>query len=134
MRNLAKDPAYKPLLDDMVAQLRELEKERMGPVKFPFYGGASLDQAIRPDPIGRPVTPLDQINTGPSPIAGIPGAYVQLPFGDLHIERSVYEDRGIEHLPQTADESRTMAEARARTRAAMLCELTPTLAPPGKGR
>ena len=35
LRNLAADPAYKPLLDDMLVRLRELEKERLGPVKVP---------------------------------------------------------------------------------------------------
>ena len=134
LRNLARDPAYKSLLDDMVARLRELEKERMSPVKFPYYGPASLDQPLRPDPIGRPETPLDQIITGPSPVAGIPGAYVQLPFGDIHLERSVYENSGVEQLPQTADQSRSAAENRARLRASMLCELTVTATPPGKGR
>jgi hypothetical protein len=106
----------------------------MGPVKFPYYGAASLIQPLRPDPLGRPETPLDQIIAGPSPVAGIPGSYVQLPFGDIHLERSVYENSGLEHLPQTADQSRSMAEARARLRASMLCELTVTAAPPGKGR
>ena len=63
--------------------------------------------------------------SAPSPVAGLPGAYVQLPFGDPHLERRVYEAGGGERLPQTADESRAMAEARARQRAAMLCELGP---------
>jgi len=37
LRNLAHDPAYKPLLDDMLARLHELEKERLGPVKVAYY-------------------------------------------------------------------------------------------------
>ena len=54
LRNLAHDPAYKPLLDDMLARLRELEHERLGPVEVPHYGGASLLEPLRPDPLGRP--------------------------------------------------------------------------------
>ena len=123
LRNLAADPAYKPLLDDMLARLRELEKERLGPVEVPHYGDASLIEPLRPDPLGRPETPLADAEPGPSPVEGVPGAYVQLPFGDPHLERRVYEAGGSERLPQTADDSRALAEARARLRAAMLCEL-----------
>jgi arylsulfatase len=131
LRNLAGDPAYKPLLDDMVARLRELEQERMGPVEIPARGNASLIEPLRPAPIGRRETPLAEQPSGPSPVAGLPGAYVQLPVGDPHLERRVYEAGGDERLPQTADSSRAMAEARARQRAAMLCELGPA---PARGR
>jgi arylsulfatase A-like enzyme len=128
LRNLARDPAYKPLLDDLLVRLRELEHERMGPVKVPDYGNASLTEPLRPDPLGRPETPLADQQPGPSPVAGLPGAYVQLPVGDPHLERRVYEAGGNERAPQTADASRAMAEARAKQRAVMLCELGP--APP----
>ena len=112
LRNLADDPAYKPLLDDLLARLHELEKERFAPVEVPDYGGASLIEPIRPDPIGRP---RDADSDGiRSPVEGLPGAYVQLPFGDPHLERRVYEAGGVERVPQTADESRAAAEARAR--------------------
>ena len=131
LRNLAGDPAYASLLQDLLARLRELEDERLSPVEVPAYGGASLIEPLRPDPIGRPETPLAERENAPSPVAGAPGAYVQLPFGDPHLERRVYENGGGERLPQTADESRAMAEARARHRAAMLCELGPS---PAGGR
>jgi len=73
LRNLANDPAYKPLLDDMLARLRELEHERMGKLEIPAYGGPSLIEPIRqPDPLGGSETP--QIALGPSPAAGLPGA------------------------------------------------------------
>jgi arylsulfatase len=130
LRNLAADRAYKPLLKDMLAVLAELERKRLGPVKVPKYGDPSLLEPIAEDPLGRPVTVLSQLQAG-SPVAGAPGAYVQLPIGDPHLEQRVYEDSGGERLPLTADESRGMAEARARARAAMLCELGP---PPRGGR
>jgi arylsulfatase len=123
LRNLAADPAYKPLLRDLLARLRELEEERFAPVEVPHYGDASLVEALRPDPIGRPEGPLSGREALPSPVAGLPGAYVQLPVGDPHLERRVYEQGGDERLPLTADASRAQAEARARVRAAMLCEL-----------
>ena len=132
LRNLARDPSYKSLLDDLLVRLRELETERMGPVEVPAYGGASLVEGLRPDPLGRPETPLAQQQGGPSPVAGAPGAYVQLPVGDPHLEQRVYEDGGGERVPQTADESRRAAEARARHRAAMLCELGPAPARGGR--
>jgi hypothetical protein len=127
LRNLARDPAYKPLLDDMLARLRELEEDRLGPVEVPHYGNPSLLEPLRPDPIGRPETPLENQQPGPSPVAGLPGAYVQLPIRDPHLERSVYEGTDGRR-PQTADASRELAEARARVRASMLCELKPEVA------
>ncbi|HYF25038.1 MAG TPA: sulfatase-like hydrolase/transferase [Baekduia sp.] len=125
LRNLARDPAYRPLLDDLLARLGELEQERFAAVEVPEIGDPSLIEPIRPHPIGRPQTPLANSESGPSPVAGAPGAYVQLPFGDPHFERRVYEKGGGERVPQTADASRAMAEARARHRAVMLCELGP---------
>jgi hypothetical protein len=125
LRNLARDRAYKPLLDDMLARLRELEKERLSPVKVPYYGNASLVEALRPDPIGRPETPLAQQPSMPSAVEGIPGAYVQLPIGDPHLVDKIYETGGKTRLPQTADASRALAESRAAARASMLCELGP---------
>ena len=128
LRNLAVDPAYKPLLDDMLAVLAELEVKRLGPVKVPDYGDPSLFEGLSEnDPVGHPNS---QTDPSPSPVAGLPGAYVQLPLGDPHLEQRVYEDSGGERLPLTADESREMAEARAKARAAMLCELGPA---PGGG-
>jgi arylsulfatase A-like enzyme len=125
LRNLAVDPAYKPLLDDMLARLRELEHERLSPVDVPHYGPASLIEPIRKDPLGRPITPLAGVNSGPSPVEGIPGAYVQLPFGDEQLLNRVYDGSSSVRLPRTADASRKMAEARALNRASMLCELGP---------
>jgi hypothetical protein len=61
----------------------------------------------------------------PSAVEGIPGAYVQLPLGDPHLLDAVYEKGGSGRVPQTADASRALAEARAATRAKMLCELGP---------
>ncbi|HEX6388413.1 MAG TPA: sulfatase-like hydrolase/transferase, partial [Solirubrobacteraceae bacterium] len=125
LRNLARDPAYKSLLDDLRARLHDLEKERLSPVEVPSYGKPSLIEGFRPDPIGRPETPLAGQPGSPSPVEGLPGAYVQLPIGDPHILDSVYEQGGKGRVPQTADESRARAEARAAARAAMLCELGP---------
>lgn len=125
LRNLANDPAHRSLRDDLLARLHDLEKERFGPVQVPLSGQPSTIEALRPDPYGRPETPLAERPSSPSPVEGLPGAYVQLPIGDPHLERRVYEAGGEERLPQTADESRAMAEARARHRAAMLCELGP---------
>jgi arylsulfatase len=131
LRNLARDPAYRPLLDELLGRLRELEEERLSPVEVPSYGAASLVEPLRPDPIGRPETPLADRESTPSPVAGLPGAYVQLPFEDPHLERRVYENGG-RRRPRTADASRAMAEARARHRAAMLCELEPVHLPGGR--
>ncbi len=125
LNNLAKDPAYKPLLDDMLARLHDLEKERLSPVEVPYYGNASLIEGLRPDPIGRPETPLSEMPSSPSPVEGLPGAYVQLPVGNPHLLDAVYETGGKMRLPQTADESRAYAEARAAARASMLCQLGP---------
>jgi arylsulfatase A-like enzyme len=126
LRNLAVDPAYKPLLSDLLARLHDLERERLGPVKVPDYGSPSLVEPLRPDPLGRPQTPLSNQQPQPSPVEGLPGAYVQLPIGDPHLERAVYETNGSDgRVPQTADASRAMAEARATQRATMLCELGP---------
>ncbi len=124
LRNLAADKAYKPLLDDLLAQLHDLEKERLSPVKVPSYGDASLIEILRPDPLGRPPY-LNALQQNPSPVEGVPGAYVQLPIGDPHILDTVYDGTSSGKLPQTADESREAAEARAKFRAAMLCELGP---------
>jgi hypothetical protein len=132
LRNLARDAAYKPLLDDLLARLRELEDDRLGKVEVPAYGEASLIEPLRPDPLGRPQTPASQQASQPSPVEGVPGAYVQLPLSDPHLERRVYEsDRS--RAPQTQDESRALAEARARVRASMLCELTPATPRKSKG-
>jgi arylsulfatase A-like enzyme len=132
LRNLARDPAYKPLLDDLLARLRELETERLGPVTVPHYGGASLTEPLRPDPLGRPQTPAESLQTAPSPVEGLPGAYVQLPIADPQLTRRVYETDGG-RAPKTQDRSRALAEARAATRAAMLCELTPATPRRSKG-
>jgi arylsulfatase len=124
LRNLAVDPAYKPLLNDLVARLHDLEKERLGPVHVPLDGDPSLVEPIRPDPYGRPDS--NQPSTA-SPVEGIPGAYVQAPFGDPQLLAQIYDGTGGDRLPQTADASRAMAEARALNRASMLCELGPAL-------
>jgi arylsulfatase len=125
LRNLARDPAYKPLLNDMLARLRELEDVRFAKVEVPAYGDASLTEPLRPDPLGRPQTPMSGNEPGPSPVEGVPGAYVQLPINDPHIEGRVYEGGDNGNAPQTGDDSRAGAEERARFRAAMLCELGP---------
>ncbi len=125
LRNLANDPAYKPLLNDMVSRLRELEDERLRPVKVPLSGQASLIETIRPDPYGRPESDQEPMS---SPVEGVPGAYVQLPIGDPHVLEAVYDGTSGKRLPQSADQSRADAEARARVRATMLCELGPPAA------
>lgn len=123
LRNLAGEAAYKPLLDDLIARLRELEHERFSPVHVPAYGAASLIEPLRPDPLGRPDSGKPY---SLSPVEGVPGAYVQLPVGDPHLlDQAVYEGTGSGRLPRTADESRESAEARAMLRASMLCELGP---------
>jgi arylsulfatase A-like enzyme len=122
LRNLAADPAYKPLLEDMLVRLRELETERLGPVEVPLHGDASIVEPLRPDPLGRPETALAESESRPSPVEGVPGAYVQLPLSDPHLERRVYESGGGRD-PKAQDSSRELAEARARIRASMLCEL-----------
>jgi arylsulfatase A-like enzyme len=132
LRNLAADPAYRPLLEDMLVRLRELETDRLGPVEVPYYGSASVIEPLRPDPLGRPETAAANAASQPSPVEGVPGAYVQLPLSDPHLERRVYEDAGGRD-PKTRDRTRELAEARARTRAAMLCELTPDTPPRSKG-
>jgi len=129
LRNLARDPGYRSLFKDLLARLHELEAERLGPVHVPAYGGPSLIEPLRPDPLGRPQTPAENLPSSPSPVEGVPGAYVQLPIDDPQLTRRVYEgDSG--RAPKAQDRSRRLAEARAATRAAMLCELTP--AAPGQ--
>ena len=118
LRNLARDPAYKPLLDDMLARLRELENERLGPVEVPALRRRVADRAAAPRP-DRPAR--DAARRAASRrrrrSRACPAPTSSCPFGDPHLERRVYESGGGERLPQTADESRAMAEARARQRA-----------------
>jgi arylsulfatase A-like enzyme len=130
LRNLAGDPAYAPLLHDMLARLRELEDDRLAPVEVTPYGDASLIEALRADPLGRP--PIHGNDPQPSPVEGVPGAYVQAPFGDATVLNRVYDGGGADRGPITAAGTREMAEARARVRATMLCELGPAPKRPGR--
>ncbi len=123
LRNLASDRAYKPLLDDLLARLHDLERERFAKVPIPLDGDPSIIEPIRPDPYGRPSSTAPSTS---SPVEGVPGAYVQLPVGDPHLlDKAVYDGTGGTRPPQTADASRENAEARALLRASMLCELGP---------
>ena len=63
LRNLADDPAYRSLRDDLLARLHELEEERMGPVEVPHYGRPSLFEPLRRDRIGRPRTPFSAMKS-----------------------------------------------------------------------
>ncbi|MEA2166891.1 MAG: hypothetical protein QOF76_191 [Solirubrobacteraceae bacterium] len=125
LRNLARDAAYKPLLGDMIVRLRELEDEHFSPVEVPAYGNPSLIEIIRPDPLGRPQTVLTPLESGTTGAAGGPGNYTQLPIEDPHVTDRVFEGADTGRPPATADDSRANAEARARFRASMLCELGP---------
>jgi len=87
---------------------------------------------LPPNPLGRPQTPAEQQQSAPSPVAGAPGSYQQLPIGDPQLTGRVYEQPGDGRAPQTADASRAAAEARALARAAMLCELGPMAKAPAR--
>ena len=122
-----------PMMRHGIRQMLELEDD------FEIVGEAShgeealtLIEPLRPDPLGRPQTPASQQAGQPSPVEGVPGAYVQLPLSDPHVDRRVYESDRT-RAPQTQDQSRELAEARARVRASMLCELTPATPRRSKG-
>ena len=88
------------------------------PVEVPGLRQASLHRAAAPDPIGRPETPLAELDTGGSPVAGLPGAYVQLPIGDPHLERA--STRRRRRQAPAADRRRVARAGRGARRAPRL--------------
>jgi arylsulfatase len=126
LRNLARDPAHAALVADLHAWLIELESERFAALTIPRYGtGGGFP--LPKDPIGNPVLPvLKDMSSEPREVrTGRPGAYVQLPVENPHLERLVYRDLEPRALSKRRELTRAMAEARAANRAAMLCQLHP---------
>ncbi len=77
IRNLANDPGYAALRDELLAHLYEREKAVWSPVKLPAYGAG--------EPITElPVVPNAGLTQGgipsPWPNVGVPGSYVTVPI------------------------------------------------------
>lgn len=113
LRNLAADRAYGPLVDELLAWLREVERDRHAPLELPRYGPPGMP-LVGDDPIGHPDIPVlrDLPNEPLAVRTGRPGSYVQLPFEDPRVYRALYDGR-------------FGPNAHALRRAAHLCELTP---------
>ena len=114
--------------------LAELERKRLGPVEVPALRRpprcSSRSATTRSAGRRRPSPQLERRR---SPVAGLPGAYVQLPIGDPHLEQRVYEDSGGERLP--ADRRRVAGDGRGpRPRSAPRCSASSARSPRGAMR
>jgi arylsulfatase len=131
LRNLANDPAYKPLLADLHAWQLDLEKHRYDKVELPAKGGHSIvEELFGANPVGNPQIP--GVSSGPSDPpdvrTGGPGFYLQVPVEDPGLGDLIYEASGGTTQSRAAkvrEAARARAEARARLRATMLCDLEP---------
>ncbi len=99
-----RDPPTSRCSTDLLARLRELEDGAAGPGR-----GARLRRRVARSSRCAPTrsagreTALERADEPARRRSrALPGAYVQLPFGDPHLERRVYEGGGGERAPQTA--------------------------------
>lgn len=132
LRNLAGDPAYRSLTQDLLAGLYDAEAVRFQRLEIPAYGGDDALAALRRDPLGHPDLPgLRDLDNSPKEVTtGRPGAYVQIPVEEPRVTRYVYgggENRSAR--VRQAARTRAEVEAQAAQRASMLCELAPSKAP-----
>jgi hypothetical protein len=88
VRNLANDPGYGSLRDDLRAFLAEREKAKFGPVTFPAFGPSEPITAL-------PVVPDASLTHGgipsPWPDLGKPGSYLIVPARQPTPARFLYE-------------------------------------------
>jgi arylsulfatase len=116
IRNLANDPGYQVLAQEMLAWLYEREKAKFGPVELPAYGARA--------PITRlPEPPSTQVsNSGlPNPWVGArPGSYLVVPAEQPNPARFLYEGG----LPQGLGGRSNAAHAADLAR--YFCELIPS--------
>jgi arylsulfatase len=120
IRNLANDPGYEKLRDEMLAWLLEREKIKYRPVELPAFGPKA------------PITKLPEIPTVaitkgglPSPfVIPKPGSYLVVPIKQPNPMRFLYEGG----LPQSIGGSSTDPK-RAADIARFFCELAPGITP-----
>jgi hypothetical protein len=135
LRNLANDPAYRRLREDLHAWQLELEVERYAALKLPDYGGHSLIEAIfGKDPVGHPrISGLDKLNSDPPEVGGTPGNYVQLPFQDPGLGPLIYEvanGSGRQRVQRARELARMRAELQQRMHATLMCDVMPGVTDP----
>jgi arylsulfatase A-like enzyme len=95
IRNLANDPGYRGLVDDMLAWLYERERAKFGPVDLPAYGERAPVTKV-PEP---PSTNASS-NQFPNPWASPrPGAYLTVPAKQPDPLRFFFEGRPAAGLP-----------------------------------
>ena len=114
IRNLANDPGYQGLVQDMLAWLYEREEAKYSPVELPAYGPRAPVTAT-PEP------PSAEISDRPVPnpwVSAQPGSYLVVPAEQPSPARFLFEGG----VPQIA--GGTNAE-RAADLARWFCELTP---------
>jgi arylsulfatase len=115
IRNLANDPGYAALRDDLLAWLLERERLKYSPVQVPAYGSRPLITHI-PEPPSLEITDRGI----PNPWVTIkPGSYLVVPFKQPTPLRFLYEG----NLPRSIGSSG--ASANAADIARYFCELTP---------
>ncbi|MEX2194214.1 MAG: sulfatase-like hydrolase/transferase [Thermoleophilaceae bacterium] len=115
IRNLANDPGYQALAEDMLAWLYEREEEKFSPVDVPAYGPRA--------PITRLPEPpsLELSDRGlPNPWVGArPGSYLVVPMEQPNPARFLYEGGSPQVLGGPSNAQRAADLAR------WFCELTP---------
>lgn len=115
IRNLANDPGYQALVEDMLAWLYEREAAKFGPVELPAYGPRAPVTKL-PEPPSAKVSD----RSPPNPWVGAgPGNYLVVPMEQPSPYRLVYEG-GLP--PAIGGESNAQ---RAADLARWFCELTP---------
>jgi arylsulfatase len=88
IRNLANDPGYQALREDLHAYLTERERAKYGPVEVPAYGEQPLLTRI-PEPPSLELANNDLPNPWPEVIG--PGAYLVVPLQQPTPARFLYE-------------------------------------------
>jgi hypothetical protein len=117
IRNLAGDPGYAALFEDLHAWLRERERAKFGPVVLPAYGDRALITHV-PEP---PSTNASS-NTLPNPWPNVaPGSYLTVPLQQPTPTRFLYEGT----LPDALLGGREARAAHAADLARFFCELAP---------
>jgi arylsulfatase A-like enzyme len=117
IRNLANDPGYRALMQDMLAWLHERERALYSPVELPAYGPRPLLTHV-PEPPSLGLTD----NGIPNPWVGAKqGAYLVVPSKQPTPTRFLYEGG----LPDSIGGGSRDAQ-RAADLARFFCELTPT--------
>jgi arylsulfatase A-like enzyme len=116
VRNLANDPGYRALREDMLAWLLEQEKLKFGPVELPAYGPRAPISKL-PEPPSANASK----NGIPNPWVGAqPGSYLVMPMPQPAPARFLYEGGLPTSLGGTSSDPQTAADM-----ARFFCQLTP---------